>query len=138
MVPSIFPKNERKLVHLRYHSTVGRFFSIVFWKNSGYQQVLSKLTDLYIVLSKVWLFKKSFEKWKRTSKNSTFFRLLNNEITSKINDCRNIVKWGKKTRWKEKPQENFTFTLIFAKLWSLKQILRSRKRCRKKVYLYMN
>ena len=27
-------------------STVGWIFSFIFWKNSGYQQVLSKLTDL--------------------------------------------------------------------------------------------
>ena len=45
---SIFPKNERKQVDLRYHSTtVGRIILFVFWKNSGYQQALSKLTDLY-------------------------------------------------------------------------------------------
>ena len=40
-------KNKRKQVDLRYHSTVGRIFSFVFWKNSGYQHVISKLTDLY-------------------------------------------------------------------------------------------
>ena len=40
------PKNKQKQVDLRYHSTVGLFFSFIFWKNSGYQQVLPKLTDL--------------------------------------------------------------------------------------------
>ena len=40
-------KNEQKQVNLRYHSTVGWFILFVFQKNSGYQQVLSKLTDLY-------------------------------------------------------------------------------------------
>ena len=43
---SILPKKERKQVNLRYDSTVGWIFSFVFWENSGYQQVLSKLTDL--------------------------------------------------------------------------------------------
>ena len=62
------------------------------------------------------IIKKSFEKGKRTNTNSALFRLLNKEITSNINDCRNIVKWGKKKRLKAKPQQNFTFTLIFAKL----------------------
>ena len=43
----ILPKNEQKQVELRYHSTVGRNFLFVFWKNSGYQQVVLKLSDLY-------------------------------------------------------------------------------------------
>jgi hypothetical protein len=47
------------------------------------------------------------------NKKSSFFCLLNKEITSEINDCRNIVKWGK---MKRKTSGNFTFTLIFAKL----------------------
>ena len=41
------PKNERKQVNLRYHSSKVEFFSFVFWENWGYQKVLLKLTDLY-------------------------------------------------------------------------------------------
>ena len=40
---SILPKNEQKQVDLRYHRL--KFF-VSLWKNSGYQQDLSKLTDL--------------------------------------------------------------------------------------------
>ena len=40
-------KKRTKKVALKYHITVGWISVVNFWKNSGYQQVLSKLTDLY-------------------------------------------------------------------------------------------
>ena len=41
---NFFQKNEQKQVDLRYQGN-GRIFSLVFRKNSGYQQVLLKITD---------------------------------------------------------------------------------------------
>ena len=41
-------KNEQKQVNLRYHSTIGRIFLFISWKNSGHQQVLLKSTYLYL------------------------------------------------------------------------------------------
>ena len=38
--------SSKKTNNLRYHSTVWSNYFVRFWKNSGYQQVLSKLTDL--------------------------------------------------------------------------------------------
>ena len=46
LVSSILPKNEQKEEKSTLIPQV-ELFLFIFWKNSGYQHVISKLTDLY-------------------------------------------------------------------------------------------
>ena len=54
MVSSFLPKNEQNKFNLWYHSTVWLNFLLVFWENWGYNKLLLRFSDLYLLLSILW------------------------------------------------------------------------------------